>query len=307
MALNPILKDLLAQSKPLPRFNLEEARLAHDERSRNLASTDISIISSIQDQIVKTSIRETPIRVYNPETSGPHPAFFYIHGGGFVYGSAEQWDGFCSKIAKAANCVVINIDYGLAPEHKFPAPLEECYEIIKWAHDNTIELNIDSNKFAVGGDSAGGNISTGLCTLARDRGEFSLVYQVLIYPVLDLSIDPHKRLLNGEIDNDRADVEKWFNDCYLNNPEDGKNYLSSPSLNDNLKDVADALIITGECDPLIVEDIAYAKKLIDSGVNVYIQKFDGMIHGFINMTRILKESVDAQNLVCSQLYRVFNK
>jgi acetyl esterase len=306
MPLNPAVEKLLPELFPLHTFNLEEAREIFGKRVEKYTLANVANIGSIEHIFLKTAKRETPIIIYKPETEGLHPVFVYMHGGGFIFGKAMQSNGFCSKIAKETNCVVVNIDYGLAPEYKFPDPIEECYEVLKWINDNAKELNIDRNRIAVGGDSAGGNISTVLCILARDRREFSILFQALIYPVLDLSLDPFVRNFDGNTSTIRAEVEKWFNDNYLNTPEEGKCYMASPLLTDNLEGVADALIISAECDPLILEETTYAKRLIESGVNVSVQKFQGMIHGFISFSAVLKEALAAQKLVCSRLDEVFN-
>lgn len=307
MPLNPVLAKILPTLAPLNKFPIEEGRAISLERAKRVSKKYVPKVAALECTTVKTSKRETPVRIYRPTKKGIHPVFVYIHGGGFVFGSANTWDRFCSLVSKRANCIVINIDYGLAPEHKFPEPVNECYEVVKWIKDNAKELQVDTSKIAIGGDSAGGNIATVIASLAKVRQEFSIFYQVLIYPVLDVSIDPYKRVYNGKVDTARAEVEAWFNEMYFKNPDDGKSILASPILNNDLKGVADAMIITAEYDPLTVEEQIYAKKLIEAGVNVYIQRVDGMTHGYMNWTKLLKEAGESQNLVCSQLNRVFNK
>lgn len=269
---------------------------------------DIIKIGTVSNHIVETSKRETPIRIYNPKNGKIHPVFIWIHGGGFVFGDIEVYDSICRKITNTVNCTVISINYGLAPEHKFPEPVEECYQVVKWVYENAKELNILPAKIAIGGDSAGGTIAAVIAQLSRDRNEFPIVYQVEVNTMFDLlgQTKPLSRVENAK--GYRLTTEannNFFIPNYLNNLCEAKNPLASPLLAENFNDLPDACIITCEYDPLRDEGEHYAKNLSDAGADVCLKRYDGMIHGFFNMQRTVKEARDALDLVCTKLNEAF--
>lgn len=293
----------------MPLFQLmgvEKARQTFYQLAATIKKVDIPI-GSVRDCTVKTAGRNTPVRIYSPAGEGPYPAFIFLHGGGFVVGSVEHYDGFCKKIAHDVNCMVFSVDYGLAPEHKFPEPVEECYEVAKWVQDHAGALHIQSGRLAVGGESSGGNLSAAICLLARERGELSLLYQVLIYPGLDLASDPAGKVeVNGDCVIDPGTL-KWFNDCYLKDSSDAVNPLASPVLAPDLSGLPSVCMITAENDPLLAENELYVRRLRAAGIAVCHRHYDGVMHGFINMTGLLEEAMQAQEFVCEQLRQVFDR
>lgn len=266
-------------------------------------------VGSVVNRIIKTSKRNTPIRIYYPKVEGVHPVFIWIHGGGFVLGNIEGYDSICRKITNHVNCAVVSIDYGLSPEYKFPEPVEECYQITKWIFENAKEINIDPNKIAIGGDSAGGNLSAVISQLSRDRREFSIVYQVIINAVLDLfgETKPRSRAENAEGYRLTTKGIEWFMQQYLSDLKDAKNPLASPLLANNFEGLPAACIITSEYDPLRDEGEHYAQCLSESGIEVCLKRYGGIIHGFFNMQKTLEEARDALNLVCTKLNEAFDK
>lgn len=142
-------------------------------------------VGSVEDRIVKTSVRDTLIRIYRPKTDGIHPVVIWMHGGGFVLGDIEHGDSTCRQITNNVPCTVISIEYGLCPPFKFPDPENECYEIVKWVYENAKELNIDPNRICLAGDSAGASLAVVITHLARERKEFPIVFQVLVYGCYD--------------------------------------------------------------------------------------------------------------------------
>ncbi|AGK96356.1 alpha/beta hydrolase [Clostridium pasteurianum] len=270
---------------------------------------DVLEVGTVVNRVVKTSKRDTPIRVYYSEVKGIHPVFIWIHGGGFVLGNIEVYDSICRKIANNVNCTVISIDYGLSPEHKFPEPVEECYQVVKWIFENAKELNINSDKIAIGGDSVGGTLSAVICQLSRERKEFSITYQVIINAMLDLlgQTKPKSRVENAKGYRLTTKGIEWFVQQYLRNLSEAKNPLASPLLADNFEGLPAACIITSEYDPLRDEGEHYAQRLSESGIEVCLKRYDGIIHGFFNMQRTLEEARDALDLVCTKLSEVFSK
>lgn len=235
-------------------------------------------VNTVFERYIPTCAGNTRILAYRSCLSDkPIPVFVNMHGGGFIMGSADDDDTWCRQIANSVPCLVVNIEYHLAPEHKFPTALEECYDVLQWLHLNAQELDIDPERIAVGGQSAGGNLAAGLCLLARDRG-LSIAYQVLNYPPLDLTIDPHSKTTHDTILTARMQI--LFNACYFRTESDALNPLISPLLASDLSNLPGALIITAEYDPLRPEAEAYAARLTAASVHVSLESFPGCMHAF---------------------------
>ncbi|MCI1931878.1 MAG: alpha/beta hydrolase [Clostridia bacterium] len=309
MPLNPIFNKLLETDfhSLYSKLSIKQLR-EYYMKSWDDFKGDVVEVGSVENITVKTSKRDTPIRIYNPETDGIHPVFIWVHGGGFVLGSIEVYDSICRKITNKVNCTVISIDYGLSPEHKFPEPVEECYQVVKWISDNAEELNIQPDKIAIGGDSVGGTITAVVTQLARERKEFSIAYQVEVNAMFDLlgETKPLSRVENAKgYRLQTEDNNEFFVPNYLNDLSEAKNPMASPLLAKNFEGLPDACIITSEYDPLRDEGEHYAKNLSDAGADVCLKRYDGIIHGFFNMQRTLPEARDALDLVCTKLKEAF--
>ena len=236
-------------------------------------------VAHAAELFVPTSAGATRILIYRSCTADVlAPVFFNMHGGGFIMGSPEDDDVWCRKIVNAVDCVVVSIDYHLAPEFKFPAALEECCEVILWAIHNSQDLAINPAMLAVGGQSAGGNLAASLCLLARQRRQFSILFQFLNYPPLDMTINPYNKPAGDKILTAR--MQELFNDCYFRCEEDRVNPLVSPLLAETLTGLPDALIITAEHDPLRPEAEQYARRLAAAGVHAYCRSFENCMHAF---------------------------
>lgn len=309
MSLNPKFEELLKKDfVSIYSLGIDKMREWYAKSWDDFKGETIEV-GSVVNRVIKTSKRNTPIRIYYPKVEGVHPVFIWIHGGGFVLGNIEGYDSICRKITNHVNCAVVSIDYGLSPEYKFPEPVQECYQITKWIFENAKEININPNKIAIGGDSAGGNLSAVISQLSRDRREFSIVYQVIINAVLDLfgETKPRSRIENAEGYRLTTKGIEWFMQQYLSDLKDAKNPLVSPLLANNFEGLPAACIITSEYDPLRDEGEHYAQCLSESGIEVCLKRYDGIIHGFFNMQKTLEEARDALNLVCTKLNEAFDK
>lgn len=258
-----------------------------------------------ESRMIPTSYEDAPVTVHIPdrELAAPLPVFVNFHGGGFVMGNPKMDDPWCSVIADRAECIVVNVEYLLAPEYPFPVPVYQSYEVVKWIAEHATELNIDATRIAVGGHSAGGNLAAAICLLNKERGnELNIVYQVIDYAPLDLDTDPAQKPQFPEaIPND---ISRIFNACYLEHPEDGRNPLASPVFAPSLTGLPSALVITAERDSLAAETVGYAKQLEEAGITVTAKQYAGAAHGFTH-NGDLAVAEDAWHLMSDKLKEAF--
>lgn len=287
MVLDPQAKTLLEQmeaagSPPLESLPPVQARAMMDKMFQSEEKTP-EPVEEVIDRSIPGPDGEIPVRVYTPEGTGPFPALVFFHGGGWVIGSLDSHDNICRALANLMQGVVISVDYRLAPEHKFPVAVDDCYEATKWVFEHPSEFNIDSASIAVGGDSAGGNLSAVVSYLSSKRGIPKVAFQLLLYPGTHFSFDTDSHRENAEGYFLTKGSMIYFRDHYLDKPEDVQNPLASPLLIDDLSGLPPATIITAEYDPLRDEGEAYANRLKEAGVPVTLTRYDGMIHGFVSM------------------------
>jgi acetyl esterase len=248
---------------------------------------------------------EIPVRIYRPSDDDRLPALVYFHGGGWVLGNLDSHDATCRLLTNGAQCVVISVDYRLAPEHKFPAAADDAYAATTWVAENAAPLGIDPRRIAVGGDSAGGNLAAAVTLMAKEQGEPSIAYQVLIYPVTNHSFDTTSYETNAEGYMLTRRSMIWFWNHYLAEPADGQNAYASPLQADDLGGLPPALVITAEFDPLRDEGAAYAERLKQAGVPVKYTDYPGMIHGFFGMSLMLDTAKQAVSDVCGEVRSAF--
>ncbi len=281
------LDRLAAQgAPPLERMSVAEARRANREAKRWQQRAG-EPVAGAQDVRIDGPHGKIPLRIYRPE-QGPLPLLLYLHGGGWVQGDLDTHDPVCRLFANRARCLVVSVDYRRAPEHRFPAAVEEAYAATKWASENAERLGGDAARLAVAGDSAGGTLAATTALLARERGGPALIHQLLIYPVTDLAnfeTDSYREFATG-YGLTRAAM-RWFRDHYLEHASDAANGYASPLRAANLSGLPSARVLTAEFDPLRDEGEAYAARLREAGVPVELERFAGMVHGFVNHTAVV--------------------
>jgi acetyl esterase len=261
----------------------------------------------VSDRTIPGPAGDIRIRIYTPsEGEAPWPCLVYLHGGGWVICTLDSHDTICRMVANRAACRVVSVDYRLSPEHKFPAPFDDCYAAVQWVHDNAAELGVDPDRLAVGGDSAGGNLSASVAIKARDEGGPPLRYQLLVYPVTDHNFDTASYSENGDGYLLTADMMRWFWDHYLASPDHGANPIASPLRADNLAGLPPAMVITAEFDPLRDEGEAYAARLEEAGVPVDHTRYDGQIHAFWQMPGSFPAAHSAADAAGAALRKAFS-
>lgn len=242
-----------------------------------------------------------PCRLYRPSPEVDLPLVVYLHGGGWVVGDLDTHDHVCRTLANKAGMAILSVDYRLAPEHKFPAAVDDARAATVWAFENAARLGVDPARLAIAGDSAGGN----LAAVVAQRGVVPLKYQVLIYPAVDMSMTLPSIETNAVGPTLTKTMMRWFIDQYLRDETDEKDVAASPILaaDDVLATVPPALIVTSEFDPLCDEGEEYGKRLAKNGVNASVVRFNGTLHGFFSMLSGVDDASGAHDLVASYLRR----
>lgn len=295
MPLDPQVKTLLEQMAGLPRLeelSVADARKQVDRRiAVNLSTLPVA---SVLSRSIPGPGGDLPLRIYMPDGKGPFPLMVFFHGSGFVLCSLDTHDGVCRNLCGAAGCVVVSVDYRLAPEHKFPAGPEDCYVATKWAAEHARELNADPRRVVIAGDSAGGNMVAVTALMIRDKGGPALRGQLMIYPVTDYFNSGHPSYTeNAEGYGLTAAGMRWFWAHYLNRESEADNPFVSPLRASDLHGLPPALIITAEYDILRDEGERYGERLAEAGVLTQVSRYDGMNHGFFQMYGIVDKAKQA--------------
>lgn len=313
MAINPdagkVVELIKASGRPpYPTVGHIEARGLF-VASRAILQHDPAPVAETRDLAAEGPGGPIPLRLYRGEgtdANRPLPALIYYHGGGWVLGNLESHDGVCRDIANVAKCIVVSVDYRLAPEVKFPAAAVDAIAAAEWIAANAADLGIDRERLAVGGDSAGGNLSAVVAIHARDNGGPKLKLQVLVYPSTDMStVYPSYETFAEQLPLTRVTMD-WFVDLYLNSRDsDAKDWRASPLHAKSLKGLPPAYVLTAGMDPLRDEGEAFAAKLKEAGVPVTAKRFEGQIHGFITMGRIVQDAHVAIREIAGELKKAF--
>ncbi|HLI78537.1 MAG TPA: alpha/beta hydrolase [Candidatus Binataceae bacterium] len=258
-------------------------------------------VQKVEDRKIPGSAGDIPVRIYTP-SGKPNGILVYFHGGGWVVGDLASHDYVCRAMTNEAGCVVVAIDYRLAPEHKFPAAPEDCFAATQWVAKNAASLGSDADHIAVGGDSAGGNLAAAVSLIARDRGGPRIRHQMLIYPVTDAAMNTasYTEFTADGFVLSKADME-WFWGHYLRNKSDGENPYASPLRAKDLKKLPPAHIITASHDPLRDEGEAYAEMLKKAGNKVKVKRYTGVVHGFFSLQAAIDQGKTATRELADDL------
>lgn len=307
MPLDPQVKLMLEQMETagFPRLEtlpVPQARAVVD----SLAQPSDEAVASVENRQIPGPGGLIPVRIYTPAGQGPFPALVYFHGGGWVLGTLETSDHTCRMLANLAGCIVVSVDYRLAPEHKFPAAPADCYAATRWVAENATALRIDPARIAVGGDSAGGNLAAVVALMAREQGGPALAFQLLAYPVTHYHFESKSYNECAEGYFLTRPMMVWFWRQYLRDEADGRHPHASPLLAEDLRGLPPALVLTAEYDPLTSEAEEYAERLRSAGVPVTLKRYSGLIHGFFTMGQALAAGKQAIEEAAGHLRSAFN-
>jgi acetyl esterase len=239
-------------------------------------------VHSVEDRTIPTPIGPIPVRVYQPSDATNLPVLVFFHGGGWVACSLNTHDQLCRLLCDNVGCVVLSVDYRLAPETKFPGAVDDCVAAYDWATRHADEIGGDKARIAIGGDSAGGNLAAVMSQLARDGGP-AIRFQLLIYPVTDHEFTSVSMEENAEGYYLTRDAMRWFYDHYLNDPAEGDDPRVSPRRATDLAGLPPAFVLTAQYDPLRDQGMAYADALHGAGNVVAMTMYEGLFHGFFSM------------------------
>lgn len=289
MALDEASRDFMQKvaamgGKPLHEMTPPEAR-AMSAGLAELAGEPPKM-HRVDDLSITAPGGQIPLRVVIP-SSAPRGVVIWFHGGGWVIGSVAESDVLARKLAAATDCAVVNVDYRMAPEHRFPVAADDCYRALLWAAEQQRSIAGRPVPLIVGGDSAGGNLAAVTALRARDRGRPPLALQLLVYPVTDAEFDrpsyvaPDNQLLLTR------ESMRWFWDHYVPDPEQRRHPDASPLRASDLSGLPPAVVLTAEHDVLRDEGELYAKRLVDAGVPTTLRRFPGQLHGFFTLINLL--------------------
>jgi len=302
MSLHPQVRALLERvaRSPLPPYHTVPAHVARRiyRDTRAVLSPPPPAVADVRLQI----FGDIAVRSYRPVKEGVLPALVFFHGGGWTIGDVDTHDVVCRTLANGANCAVYSVDYRLAPEHPFPAAVDDCLAATRYVFENHQALNVDPARIAVGGDSAGGNLAAVAALTFKN-----LAFQLLIYPATDMrcALPSHER--NGEGYLLTKDAIKYFVGNYLRREEEKLDWRASPLLAPSHAGVPPAFVLTAGYDPLVDEGRAYAEKLAQAGVQVTYRNYPDMVHGFVLFGGVLDTATEALTECCRALVQAFEK
>ncbi len=293
MPLDPQARAILGQlaalgGKPTEQMTPAEARAerARMAPARAAMAAPFQEVARVEDRAIPGRGGPIPIRIYWPEQRADLPVLVYFHGGGWVFGNIDSVDRACRVLSASGGCIVVNVEYRLAPEEKFPAAAEDAYTVVNYIARYPQEFACDPRRLAVGGDSSGGNLAAAACLMARDRGGPGIAFQLLVYPVTDYDDDRPSLQEYGEGHLLTRAAIRYFWAHYLSSPEEGRHPYASPLHAVSLERLPPALVITAECDPLRDQGEAYARRLEQAGVPVTLRRYEGAIHVFFHMSAV---------------------
>jgi acetyl esterase len=308
MSLHPQVEALLERvaRSPLPPYHSVPAfvarRIYRDTRSA-LAPRAPEVAEArllVFDNLVA-------VRSYRPVLNEVLPALVFFHGGGWTIGDLDTHDVVCRQLALGARCAVFSVDYRLAPEHPFPAAVEDCFSATRFVFDHAEKIRIDPDRIAVGGDSAGGNLAAVVALMARDQDGPPLVHQLLIYPATDQRCELPSHERNGQGYLLTKEGIRFFRGGYLPNEKDRTDWRASPLLAASHAHLPPAFVLTAGYDPLVDEGRVYAERLAKAGVEVSYREYSDMVHGFVLFGGVVDAANAAVAECCERLRGAFEK
>jgi acetyl esterase len=309
MPLDPQVQDYLTKLAalgldPMAALSPRTARAMMEAETRTLGESPA--VGRVVDRSIPGPAGEIRIRITAPEGDGPFPALVYFHGGGWVVGSIATHDALARSITSAAHLAVVSVDYRLAPEHRYPAAVEDAFAATAWVAANGASVGIDPARIGVAGDSAGGNLAAVVALMARDQGGPRLAYQLLIYPITndDLDTPSYRDYSTGYMLTREA--MKWYWDQYVQDVSKRAEPYVSPLRALDLSGLPPALVVTAEYDVLRDEGEAYAARLQEADVPARWLRYRGLIHGFLRRTAMFDKAQMALDEIAYDLYCTFN-
>lgn len=281
--------DLVASAPPVPREQMTVAMARQGLQATLTPPGKPEPVAGVRECMVDGAEGPRPARLYRPQGDGPFGVLLFIHGGGWIAGSLDAYDATCRGLCNASGCLVLALDYRLAPEHKFPAAPRDGLAALRWLATHAAEFGGDARRLAIGGDSAGGNVAAAVAQMARDQGGPQLRLQLLVYPVTDHACDTPSYREFGTGYLLTAEGMRWHWNHYLPNDAAGADPLASPLRARDLAGLPPALVITAEFDPLRDEGEAYAQRLREAGVKTDLVRYDGMIHAFFSLGHLMDD------------------
>ena len=308
MSLHPQVAALLERvaRSPLPPYHTVPAFVAR-RIYRDTRSALAPRAPEIAEARLMVFANAVAVRAYRPVLGETLPALVFFHGGGWTIGDLGTHDVVCRQLAIGARCVVFSVDYRLAPEHPFPAAVDDCFFATRYIHSNAEELKIDPTRIAAGGDSAGGNLAAAVALMARDAGGPALAYQLLIYPATDQRCELPSHERNGEGYLLTKEAIGFFRSSYLPNPKDRTDWRASPLLASSHADLPPAFVLTAGYDPLVDEGRAYAERLAAAGVETTYREYPDVVHGFVLFGGVVDAANAAVAECCQRLRSAFEK
>ncbi len=282
--------------------------------ARQLIQTSVAALAgekeltkSVEDRRIPGPCGTIPVRIYTPEGEEPLPVLVYFHGGGWVLCNLDTHDSICRSLANLAGCIVVSVDYRLAPEHKYPAAVEDCYAATCWVAENATAIGGDPKRIAVGGDSAGGNLAAVVTLIARDKNSPSILFQLLIYPVTDYYLPgtaSYSENQEGYLLTRRDMI--WYFDHYLSYKDEAQDPYVSPLKAPDLSNLPPAMVLTAEFDLLRDEGEFYAQRLQEADVPVMLKRYNGLIHGLFGKDDDIDQAIQAQIDAANALREAFS-
>lgn len=306
MTLAPEIKAFLeaAAAAGLPQvWEAPVEVLRKNTQTRPALAGPVEPVHEVINRFIPGPTADLPIRIYRPTANSTAPAIVYFHGGGWVLNFLDIYDASLSRLANQSGATIISVNYQKAPEHPFPTPFDDCYSALEWVIAHVDELQIDPARIGVAGDSAGANLASGVALKARDN-ELSLAFQLLIYPCNGRDFDTESYRENATGYGLSTQAMQWFWNQYLQNEVHHSNPYAVPVHAQSFSNLAPAIIITAQYDPLLSDGERYAELLQRDGVSVFYKEFAGMIHGFFTNMAVTPAAHEAIDLVAGEIKKL---